>query len=78
MQQLSLELLAPVPPGWLEANRFNVDAWPQYIADKRGKRWLVLSVGGTPYAHSKPVRFCCHKPPTVEYHYIKEEEAFFV
>lgn len=78
MQQLTLELLAPVPRGWLEANRFNVGAWPQHIADKGGNRWLLLHVGGTPCANSKPVRFCCHKPRSVDYHYLTEQEAFFV
>lgn len=72
-QQLALPL--PYPKGWCEANQFNYDAWPQYITDRQGRQWLVLHVGGTPYAHSKPIRFCCHKPRSVEYHYVNDFEA---
>ena len=72
--QLSLPL--PYPAGWCDSNKFNPATWPQYIADKAGKRWLVLHVGGVPYAHT-PAVFCCHKPPTVEYHHIKDTDAFF-
>lgn len=73
MQQMALQM--PYPPGWCDANRFNNAAWPQHIADARGKQWLVLHVGGSPDA-SHPAVFCCHKPPTVEYHHIKDTEAF--
>lgn len=73
---MQMALALPYPEGWCEVHRFRPELWPQHIKDKDGKRWLVLSVGGTPYAHSKPVRFCCHKPKTVEYHYIKDTEAF--
>lgn len=74
MQQMTLQL--PYPPGWCAANRFNPEAWPQHIRDARGTQWLVLHVGGSPTASDAPV-FCCHKPKAVEYHHIKESEAFF-
>jgi hypothetical protein len=70
--QLTLPL--PYPAGWCEANRFNLDAWPQYITDPKGKRWLVLHVGGGE-GKSQDASFCCHKPRTVEYHHIKDFEA---
>jgi len=72
--QLSLEL--PYTEGWCEAHRFKPECWPQYIRDKAGKEWLVLHVGGSPYADSKPVRFCCHTTKEVCYHYLKDTEAF--
>ena len=75
--QTQLALALPYPQGWCEANKWNPDAWPQYIADARGKHWLVLHVGGSPTA-SHPAVFCCHKPPTVECHHIKDIEAFAV
>lgn len=74
MEQQTLAL--PFPEGFCERIRFHPEQWPQYIRDAEGRQWLVLHVGGTPYAHSKPVRFCCHKPKTVEYHYIKDTEAY--
>lgn len=74
MEQQALAL--PYPEGYCERIRFDPDQWPQYVKDAGGKSWLVLHVGGTPYGDSKPVRFCCHKPRTVEYHYLKDTEAF--
>lgn len=73
MNQLTLPL--PYPAGWCDANRFNQHAWPRHITDTQGRPWLVLHVGGTSYTHSKPARFCCHKPGTVEYHYVHDFEA---
>jgi len=74
MQQQTLPM--PDPAGYCEQIRFNPDQWPQYIKDARGRQWLVLHVGGSPYANSKPVQFQCHKPGTVEYHNVKDVEAF--
>lgn len=71
--QLALQL--PYPRGWCDANKFHPERWPDRVADKAGRTWLVLHVGGTPDA-SHPAVFCCHKPPTVEYHHIKDFEAF--
>lgn len=71
-----LALPMPYPPGYCEQIRFDPDQWPQYVKDAKGRPWLVLHVGGSPYANSRPVRFCCHKPGTVEYHYLKDVEAF--
>ena len=72
--QLTLNL--PFPEGWCDQNRFNPERWPQYIRDASGRPWLVLHVGGSPFANSKPAQFCCHKPRTVEYHHIRDTEAF--
>lgn len=74
MQQLALAL--PYPPGWCDKHKFRPEAWPQWIQDRAGRRWLVLHVGGSPYANSKPAQFCCHQPPGVAYHHIKDIEAF--
>lgn len=71
-QQLALPL--PYPKGWCAANQFNVDAWPQYIHDQQGRQWLVLHVGGSD-GKSENARFCCHKPRSVEYHYVNDFEA---
>lgn len=74
MQQQPLAL--PYPQGYCEQIRFRPDQWPQYIRDASGRQWLVLHVGGSPYANSKPVQFQCHKPRTVEYHNIPDVEAY--
>ena len=71
--QLSLGL--PYPPGYCERIKWQPGLWPMRIKDARGREWLVLHVGGVPVATS-PAVFCCFKPKTVEYHTIKDEEAF--
>lgn len=71
-QQLALPL--PYPQGWCNANRWNPGAWPQHITDQQGRQWLVLHVGGLD-GKSQHARFCCHKPRTVEYHYVHDFEA---
>ena len=71
--QLSLPLT--YPPGHCERIKWQPDLWPKHVKDARGRAWLVLNVGGVPFAHS-PAVFCCHKPKTVEYHTIKDTEAY--
>ena len=72
--QLSLHM--PYPPGHCEQIKWKPDLWPKHIKDTKGCIWLVLHVGGAPFAHS-PAVFCCHKPKTVEQHTIKDTEAFY-
>jgi hypothetical protein len=69
-------LALPYPQGYCEHIRWDVKKWPRHIKDGKGREWLVLHVGGSPYAHSRPVMFACHKPRTVEYHWIKDVEAY--
>ena len=71
--QLSLPM--PYPPGHCERIKWQPDLWPMRIKDAKGRAWLVLHVGGIPTA-TDPAVFCCHKPKTVEYHTIKDTEAF--
>ena len=72
--QLSLPM--PYPPGHCERIKWQPDLWPMHIKDAKGSTWSVLHVGGIP-TNTNPAVFCCHKPKTVEYHTIKDTEAFF-
>ncbi len=71
--QLSLPM--PYPPGHCERIKWQPSQWPTHIKDARGRAWSVLHIGGMPTATS-PAVFCCFKPKTVEYHTIKDTEAF--
>lgn len=65
----------PYPPGFCERVKWEPSLWPMHIKDEKGKPWLVLHIGGTP-TNQQPAHFQCHKPGTVEYHNIKDTEAF--
>jgi hypothetical protein len=65
----------PYPPGYCESIKWDPRLWPQHITDRAGGRWRVLHVGGSP-TNTHPAQFKCHKPRTVEYHHIKDTEAF--
>jgi hypothetical protein len=71
--QISLRL--PFPPGHCERIKWQPDLWPVRIKDERGRIWSVLHVGGIP-TNTDPAVFCCYKPKTVEYHPIKDTEAY--
>lgn len=65
----------PYPAGHCERIKWRKDLWPTHIKDGAGRMWFVLHIGGIP-TNEQPAHFQCHKPGTVEYHTIKDTEAF--
>lgn len=72
-EQLSLSM--PYPTGYCEGIKWKPDLWPAHITDQSGRKWAVLHVGGIP-TNEQPARFLCHNPKNVEYHQIKDSEAY--
>ena len=71
--QLALQFT--FPPGHCERIKWRPELWPSKVKDAKGREWSVLHVGGQP-TNQQPAQFLCHKPKTVEYHAIKDTEAY--